>query len=436
MKILLGIAGGIAAYKAAELVRALQNRGVEVQVAMTRSAQKFVTPLTFATLTGRRVYTSLWEPSGGSEDGGSPAPFEIEHVAAGEAIDAFVVAPATANTLAKFAVGVADDFLSTAYLANTAPVLLAPAMNVNMWRHPATQANVHTLQERGAQIVPPEEGYLACGMTGGGRLAPVETIAAAVLRLVKNRHELADETILITAGGTREPIDPVRFLGNRSSGRMGHALAEAAIARGAHVILVTAASLPEPPGCRVIHVATAGEMARAVLGELAEATVVIKAAAVADYRAQAVSPAKLRRNGPLTLQLEPTEDIVAEVVAQRRPGTLVIAFAAETEDLEANARAKLLRKGVDAIVANNVGLEGTGFDSERNAGLFLTAARTVQLPESSKRIMADRILDEIQAEIQDEIQAELEPVRKEAALCNESGTSSVPGPMARALQNV
>jgi phosphopantothenoylcysteine decarboxylase / phosphopantothenate---cysteine ligase len=396
VKILLGVCGGIAAYKAAELLRTLQECAVDVEVAMTASAQEFVKPLTFAALTGKRVYTSLWVPAGEQAEGDA-SNFEIEHIAVAQAIDALVIAPATANILAKFANGIADDFLSTLYLATTKPVIIAPAMNVNMWQHPATQANLRTLQQRGVRIVEPGAGYLACGMTGSGRLADVGTIANAVLSVLAPGNDLASETILITAGGTREPIDPVRFIGNRSSGKMGHALADAAIARGASVTLVTASSLPDPAGCKVVRVATAAEMERAVLRELLEATVVIKAAAVADFRVRDVAANKLRRGGPLTLELEPTEDIVAKIVAGKRPSTIVIAFAAESENLEANARAKLLRKGADAIVANDISSPEFGFDSSRNAGLFLTPDRTTTLAPATKREMANRILDELVA---------------------------------------
>ncbi|HZL26143.1 MAG TPA: bifunctional phosphopantothenoylcysteine decarboxylase/phosphopantothenate--cysteine ligase CoaBC [Acidobacteriaceae bacterium] len=413
MKILLGVCGGIAAYKAAELLRTLQECAVDVQVAMTASAQEFVKPLTFAALTGKRVYTSLWEPSGEPAEGES-SNFEIEHIAVAQAIDALVVAPATANILAKFANGIADDFLSTLYLATTKPVIIAPAMNVNMWQHPATQANLQILQQRGVRIVEPGAGYLACGMTGSGRLADVDAIANAVLSVLAPKNDLTAETVLITAGGTREPIDPVRFIGNRSSGKMGHALADAAIARGANVILVTASPLPDPAGCKVLRVATAAEMERAVLHELPEATVVIKAAAVADFRVRDVAGNKLRRGGPLTLELEPTEDIVAKVVARKGRGTIVIAFAAELKNLEANARAKLLRKGADAIVANDISSPEFGFDSERNAGLFLTPDRTRTLAPATKREMADRILDELLA-MREAIplpQASTEPAKK------------------------
>jgi phosphopantothenoylcysteine decarboxylase/phosphopantothenate--cysteine ligase len=394
MKILLGVTGGIAAYKSAELVRTLQQSGVDIHVAMTASAERFITPLTFSTLTSHPVYTSIWQPA-------SPQPdtTEIEHISAVQHIDAFVVAPATANILAKFAQGLADDVLTTAYLANTAPVLLAPAMNVNMWNHPATRANLQTLRSRSHHIVPTDSGYLACGMIGSGRLASVETITAEILNLLHPNHDLAGETILITAGGTREPIDPVRFLGNRSSGKMGHALAEAAQTRGAKVILITASSLPAT--ATTIRVSTAQEMQAAVLTHLPEATIVIAAAAVADFRPTQVSPSKIHRTGPLTLTLNPTEDIVAAVVTQRHPDTLVIAFAAESPEpmssLEQNARAKLLRKRADAIVANDISLPNLGFDSDSNAGLFLTPTQTISLEPASKRVFADRILNEIKS---------------------------------------
>jgi phosphopantothenoylcysteine decarboxylase/phosphopantothenate--cysteine ligase len=375
-----------------ELVRLTQQHGIVIDVAMTKAATRFVAPLSFAALTGRAVYNSLWK-----ERAESNRNFSIEHITAVEDIAALVIAPATANILAKLAHGIADDFLTAAYLATTAPVLIAPAMNVNMWNHPATQQNVRLLTERGVRFINPDSGYLACGMTGDGRLAAPEKILAELLSIGARSHDLAQETVLITAGGTREPIDPVRFIGNRSSGRMGHALAETALARGAHVILITASSLPAPAGCIAIQVRTAEQMCRAVLDHLAEATVVIKAAAVSDFRAQAISPTKIRRTGTMLLELEPTEDIVAKVVEQRRRGTLVIAFAAETGDTEANARAKLFRKGADAIVANDISREGLGFESSRNAGIWIDAERTIELPESSKREMADRILDEISA---------------------------------------
>ncbi|MGA3333708.1 MAG: bifunctional phosphopantothenoylcysteine decarboxylase/phosphopantothenate--cysteine ligase CoaBC [Terracidiphilus sp.] len=394
MRVIVGVSGGIAAYKAAELVRALQRQAVEVHVAMTASAQRFVQPLTFAALTGHRVITSLWDEG----DPGAAAPEQngIDHIAEAQWADALVVAPATANILAKFAHGIADDFLSTLYLATTAPVLVAPAMNVNMWNHPATQANLEILRQRGVGIVEPGTGELACGMVGTGRMAEPEAIAEAVLNALGRRHDLAGEIVLVTAGGTREALDPVRFIGNRSSGKMGYALAEAARSRGAKVILISGPTgLHAPAHCELVNVTTAEEMRSTVLGRMNEATLVIKAAAVADYRPVAVSAQKLKRTGPMTLELAPTEDILAEVVRRRRPGQLIVGFAAETENRMENGRAKLLAKGADAIVVNDVAGEGVGLDADTNAAAFLTRATAVELPQMPKRQLADRILDEI-----------------------------------------
>lgn len=392
MKVTVGVTGGIAAYKAAELVRALQKQALDVHVVMTAGAVRFIAPLTFAALTGHRVITGLWDGDGQVPNANSA----IEHIAEAQSTQALLIAPATADVLARLAHGLADDFLTTMALATPAPLLLAPAMNAQMWDHPATQANVATLRERGAQIILPASGYLACGMVGDGRLAEIDAIVASVLDRLHRRHDLANETVLITAGGTREPLDPVRYLGNRSSGKMGYALAEACAARGARVLLVTAPTRLTPPaGCEVIPVTTTSEMRQAVLERLPGATVVIKAAAVADYRPRLVAEQKIKRSGPLTLELEPTEDILAEVVSERRPGTLVIGFAAETEQPLEHARGKLARKGADAMVLNDVGRPGIGFDSDRNAVTFLTANTSIDLPEMPKRALADRILNEI-----------------------------------------
>ena len=390
----MGVSGGIAAYKAAELVRELQRQAAEVHVAMTASAQRFVQPLTFAALTGHKVITSLWNDWETRET--ELEQNGIDHIAEAQWADALVVAPATANILAKFARGIADDFLSTMYLATTAPVLVAPAMNVNMWNHPATQGNVEILRQRGVRIVEPGSGELACGMVGTGRMAEPAAIAHAVLETLGRRNDLAGEVVLVTAGGTREALDPVRFIGNRSSGKMGFALAEAASSRGAKVILVSGpVSLHTPPRCELVRVTTAGEMRGQVLSRITEATLVIKAAAVADYRPVSVSAQKLKRTGPMSLELEPTEDILAEVVKRRRPGQIIVGFAAETENRMENGRAKLLAKGADAIVVNEVAGEGVGIDADTNAATFLTAAKAVELPEMPKRELADRILDEI-----------------------------------------
>ena len=395
LKVTVGVTGGVAAYKAAELVRALQTEGLDPHVVMTRSAEEFIRPLTFAALTGHKVITNLW-----TEDATVDPPqagSSIEHIAEAQSTRLLVVAPATANTLARFAQGFADDFLSTLYLATPAPVVLAPAMNAQMWLHPATQANVATLQQRGATLVPPEDGYLACGMTGGGRLAPIPAIVQAVLDRIHRTKDLEHETILITAGGTREPLDPVRYLGNRSSGKMGYALAEAALARGARVVLISApTALAIPQGCTLIPVITAAEMQQAVLAQLPAATLVIAAAAVSDFRPAQTSQQKIKRNGDLTLTLACTEDIVQQVVAQRLPGTLVIAFAAETENLLVNARAKLQRKGADAIVANDVSQPHQGFESDTNAVTILTPTTTLQIPAAAKRQIAEAILRQSQ----------------------------------------
>jgi len=396
MRVTVGVSGGIAAYKAAELVRALQRQALEVHVVMTEAACRFVQPLTFSSLTGHRVITSLWDDGAGGAGETAGEQNGIEHIGEAQWAEALVVAPATANILAKFAHGIADDFLTTMYLATTAPVLVAPAMNVNMWNHPATQANVETLRQRGVRVVDPGTGDLACGMVGAGRMAEPDAIADAVLRALGRRHDLAGEIVLVTAGGTREALDPVRFLGNRSSGKMGYALAEAAQSRGAKVILVSGPTALHPPAhCEVMKVVTAGEMREAVLERMAEATMVVKAAAVADYRPVAVSEQKLKRTGPMTLELAPTEDILAEVVRRRRPGQLIVGFAAETENRMENGRAKLLRKGADAIVVNDVTADGVGIESETNAATFLTATTSIELHEMPKRQLADRILDEI-----------------------------------------
>ena len=392
MKVTVGVSGGIAAYKAAELVRALQQQALDVHVAMTAAAQQFVAPLTFAALTGHRVITGLWDSDGQVPNANSA----IEHISEAQSAEALVIAPATADMLAKLAHGMADDFLTTMALAMRAPLILAPAMNVQMWSHPATQANIATLAARGARIVPPESGYLACGMVGDGRLACTEAIVAAVLDTLHRRHDLANETVLVTAGGTREALDPVRYLGNRSSGKMGYGLAQAALARGARVILISAPTQLAPPaGCEFLSVTTADEMRRAVLDQLPGATMLIKAAAVADYRPRLRAEQKIKRTGPITIELEPTEDILAEAARARKPGTLVIGFAAETERGLEHARGKLERKGVDAIVLNNVSTPGIGFDSDRNAVTFLTATAAHELPEMEKRALADRILDEV-----------------------------------------
>src|SRR5881409_2576077 len=321
MKVALGVCGGIAAYKAAEIVRLLQERGIRVQVVMTEAAQEFIKPLTFAALSGEKVITGMFAGSGTEQPNIDSA---IEHIAIAQSIDALLVAPATADVLAKFAQGIANDFLTTLYLATTAPVVVAPAMNVNMWNHPATQANLDALRKRGVRIVEPGEGSLACGMTGPGRLAENEAIVAAAMEALGASQELTGETVLITAGPTREKIDPVRYLTNRSSGRMGYALAEAALRRGARVLLVSGpTSLTPPGGAEVTRVESAEQMWQATLKLLPEASIVIKTAAVSDYPPKFAAPQKIKRKRAMFLKLEPTADILSELARQKTSQILV-----------------------------------------------------------------------------------------------------------------
>jgi phosphopantothenoylcysteine decarboxylase/phosphopantothenate--cysteine ligase len=394
MRIALGVTGGVAAYKAAELVRRLQQEGFDVQVVMTRAAQEFVAPLTFAALTGQKVMTDLF-----GRPAGEPANVEsaIEHIAVAQRIDLLLVAPATADILAKMARGVADDFLTTLYLATTAPVVVAPAMNLNMWEHAGTQENVRILRQRGVKVVDPDEGYLACGMTGAGRLASLEAILTGVRKALGAVRDLEGETVLVTAGPTREAIDPVRYLTNRSSGKMGYALAEAAARRGARVILVSGpTALETPAGVTRIDVLTAEEMRRAVMDHLPEGTVVIKAAAVADYRPAAPRETKIKRGkGRIQLELEPTADILAEV-ARQKGGRIVVGFAAETDHVAEHAREKLAAKNLDLIVANDVTAEGAGFDLETNVvAMYARDGHEVALPRMPKWDVAQRVLDEV-----------------------------------------
>jgi phosphopantothenoylcysteine decarboxylase/phosphopantothenate--cysteine ligase len=393
MRVALGVTGGVAAYKAAELVRRLQQEKLDVQVLMTRAACEFITPLTFAALTGQKVITTMF-----GADAAASAPnveSAIEHIAVAQRIDLLLIAPATADILAKLAHGIADDFLTTLYLATKAPVIVAPAMNVNMWEHPATQQNVATLRARGVRVVDPSEGYLACGMTGAGRLAPLEAIAAAACEVLGLKHDFANQTVLITAGPTQESIDPARYISNRSSGKMGYALADAAQRRGAHVVLVSGPTdLPAPEGVDWVPVRTAAEMYAAVLEHAPSANIVIKAAAVSDYRVAEPAASKMKReSGRVTLELEPTVDILAELGAE--PGARVlIGFAAETDRVAENAREKLARKGADIIVANDITQKDAGFDADTNiVTLFFRDGREVPLPKMSKFDVANQILD-------------------------------------------
>jgi phosphopantothenoylcysteine decarboxylase / phosphopantothenate---cysteine ligase len=394
MRITLGVTGGVAAYKSAELVRRLQTEGHTVQVVMTRAAREFITPLTFAALSGQKVITDLFT---GGESGDPNLESAIEHIAVAQRTDLLLVAPATADALAKFARGLADDFLSTLYLASTAPVVLAPAMNVNMWQHAATQENIATLRERGVRIVEPGEGYLACGMTGPGRLAAQEEILKAVREIAEAGHDLAGETVLVTAGPTCEDLDPVRFITNRSSGKMGYAVAEAAAQRGAKVILVSGpTALETPEGIERVDVRSAEEMLRAVKTRFAKSTIAVFAAAVADYRPASASTAKIKRtNEALTIRLEPNPDILA-TVAKEKAEQVVVGFAAETDHVAENARKKLDAKNADLMVANDVTAEGAGFDVDTNiVTIFSRDGRDLPLPRLPKAEVAQRILDEV-----------------------------------------
>jgi phosphopantothenoylcysteine decarboxylase/phosphopantothenate--cysteine ligase len=390
MNIALGVGGGIAAYKAAELARALMTRGFTVNVIMTAAAEEFIRPLTFAALTGRKVITNLFSASS-AEDTLSSA---IEHIRVAQENDILLVAPATANLLAKFAHGQADDFLTTTYLAFTGRVVLAPAMNANMWNHPATQANLRILRDRGHLIVDPDDGALACGMVGPGRLAEPEEIADAVANLTAAKCDLEGETILITAGPTQEPLDAVRYLSNRSSGKMGYALAEDASARGAKVILISGpVSLPAPPN--TIHIQTAAQMFEAVMKHLEESTIIIKAAAVADYHRADAPQHKVKKTAArMSLELDPTVDILAEL-GRRKGDRLLIGFAAETENLIGEARRKLESKNCDMVVANLVSQEGIGFDSNENEVVLVTRGTDpIPVRRAPKKVIAARILDE------------------------------------------
>jgi phosphopantothenoylcysteine decarboxylase/phosphopantothenate--cysteine ligase len=393
MRVAIGVSGGVAAYKAAELVRRLQQENIEVQAVMTRSATEFITPLTFAALTGQKVITEMF----GTETSAPNVESAIEHIAVAQRIDLLIVAPATANTIAKMAHGVADDFLTTLYLATTAPVVVAPAMNVNMWEHSATQENIEILRARGVHIVPPEEGYLACGMTGAGRLAGVEAIAQAVCARLGIKHDLENETVLVTAGPTCEDLDPVRFLTNRSSGKMGYAVATAAARRGARVVLISGLTRLDPPsGVEFVSVRTAAEMHRVVLEHLPAATTVVMAAAVADYTPVARQEKKMKRgDGPVRIELEPTTDILADI-ARNKGNRILVGFAAETDHVAEHARGKLQSKQTDLIVANDVTAKDAGFDHDTNIiTIYSRGGGEKAYPRMSKIDAAHRILDHV-----------------------------------------
>jgi phosphopantothenoylcysteine decarboxylase/phosphopantothenate--cysteine ligase len=380
----VGLSGGIACYKTADVVRQLRDRGARVRVVMTRSAAEFITPLTLQTLSGEPVSTDLFDLTQESE---------IGHIRLADSADAVVIAPATANLIAKAAHGMGDDLLTTVLLATRAPVLLAPAMNVHMWENPRVQANLATLREQGWRVIEPGVGFLACGYEGAGRLADPATIVAEVERAIGAR-DLAGEKVLVTAGPNREPIDPVRFISNRSTGRMGYALAAAAWRRGAEVVLVSGpVALPVPHGVRCERVNTAAEMRDAVRRELDAASMLFMAAAVADYRPAKVAPKKLKKtDGPMRIELERTVDILAEL--RGAPGErLMVGFAAETDDVLRNAERKLASKGLDLIVANDVSRADAGFEVDTNAVTLIDASGRTDVPLASKDDVADRILD-------------------------------------------
>jgi phosphopantothenoylcysteine decarboxylase/phosphopantothenate--cysteine ligase len=392
-KVALGVSGGIAAYKAVEVLRGLQRAGCEVRVAMTKRACEFVQPLTFRALSGSHVVVDDYAPD-------NPDP--IAHITFSQSVDLLIIAPATANIIAKFANGIADDFLTSTYLASTAPVLVAPAMNTTMWEHPATQRNLEMLKSDGVQIVEPDAGEMACKTIGPGRLSEPDRIVAAALQMLMDQtsaRDLAQEHFLITTGATREEIDPVRFISNRSSGKMGFAIAAAALKRGARVTVVAGVTSVSPPaGANVIRVSSAEEMHQAVKKSLDQASVFIAAAAVSDYRPVARAGEKIKKTQEsLTLSLERTHDILGDVAASRKDGLLVVGFAAETENVLQNAREKLISKKLDAIVANDVMRAGAGFDSDTNAITIIRRGneKPVELPLMSKLEAADRIIDEI-----------------------------------------
>ena len=388
-ELILGVTGSIAAYKAVYLLRELTRLGAGVTVVTTAHAEQFVGPLTFRTLSGRPVLSDLFDPQ---------SPDAVEHVALAERAQAMVVAPATANLLAKAAHGLADDFLSTLLLAARCPLLIAPAMDVAMWEHPAVVANVRTLRERGVTVLEPDAGALASGLAGRGRLPEVDAVIEALERLLAPARDLVGERILVTSGPTREPIDPVRYLSNRSSGKMGHAVATAALRRGAGVVLIAGPTpLSPPPGAVYVPVQTAEEMREAALQHLDTVSIVIKAAAVADYRAKHPSATKIKskKDEGLTLSLVPTPDILKEL-AGRKGRAFLVGFAAETDNVRAHAAAKLKAKGVDLLIVNDVSKHGIGFEAEDNQVTLLDRwGGALDLPKMNKLQVADAILDRV-----------------------------------------
>jgi phosphopantothenoylcysteine decarboxylase/phosphopantothenate--cysteine ligase len=384
VKIALGVTGCIAAYKAIEVMRGLQKAGVSVQVILTRSAAEFVTPLTFESLSAQDVITDMFQ-QGQNRD--------IHHISVAQSIQLLAVVPATANILGKFAHGIADDFLSTLYLSNPAPVLIAPAMNVEMWRHPAVQANVEILKARGNHFVNPEPGMLACGMEGEGRLASIDVIVARILEILRGGDSLAGLKVLVTAGPTVEDIDPVRFLSNRSSGKMGYAVAEVALRRGAEVFLVSGpTNLKAPSGAQFVPVRSAAQMRDAVLALYPQMDIVIKAAAVSDYRPAELSAQKIKKGSPtMSLALTQNDDIL-ELLGKQKKHQVLVGFAAETERLQESAKKKLKQKNLDLLVANDVSKEVFGSDSS-SVFVMSRTGKSVTLQDQSKLAIAGKILD-------------------------------------------
>lgn len=388
-KIVLGVTGGIAVYKAVDLVSRLRKAGCEVRVVMTEHAQQFVTPLTFKEISGNAVATSMWNAN---------QEFNVEHIALANWADAFLVAPATANILAKMACGIADDLLSTTLLAAQAPIVVCPAMNTGMYQNPATQENIAKLQERGVTVMPPAVGHLACGTSGPGRLPEPQQIVEFMSAFFAGREgDLRGLRVLVTAAGTREPIDPVRYVGNRSSGKMGYAVAQMAAERGADVLLISGPSaLAAPPNVRVVNVETTNEMLEACLAAYGDVDIVIKAAAVADYRPRDVADQKIKKktDDALTVVMDKNPDILKTLGAKKEQQVLV-GFAAETQNLLANAREKVVKKNLDMIVANDVTAAGAGFNSDTNIVKFLFANGDVrELEQMPKVDVANKILDE------------------------------------------
>jgi phosphopantothenoylcysteine decarboxylase/phosphopantothenate--cysteine ligase len=386
--VVLGVTGGIGVYKACEVLRELQKRDLDVHVVMTGNATRFVSAMTFEALSGHPVFVDQFALGAESD---------IRHISLADAADLLLVAPATANILGKFARGIADDALSTLLLATRAPVLVAPAMNVNMFEHPAVVENLGLLRARGVEFVDPGSGYLACGWLGKGRLAEVPDIVSAALAVLGRRRSLAGQTVVVTAGPTVEDIDPVRFVSNRSSGRMGYRLAEAAHGRGARVVLISGpTSLPAPAGVSVVAVRSAEDMARAVAEHAAGASVVVMAAAVSDYRPATVAAHKIKKDaGPARLDLVRTPDVLRSL-GQAKGGRFLVGFAAETTDLLANARRKRTEKNLDLIVANDVSRQGSGFGGEANAAVLIDVQGETELPLMSKRELAERIWDRVE----------------------------------------